>query len=145
MLDHPWLSMPDDYDYKMNDIDYKKYKLRQTYEGIENDFQTGDRQPRSNKRAAEYQEYCPGERTFTCEVNQLQEDETDEHGADIEDNESSVMDSSSDSEGGNDTLSRSFTSDSGKREDEFNLNASFNGGYVPNTDLSRVDKGQGNP
>jgi len=69
MLDHPWLSMPDDYDYKMNDIDYKKYKLRQTYEGIENDFQTGDRQPRSNKRAAEYQEYCPGERTFTCEIN----------------------------------------------------------------------------
>lgn len=55
------------------------------------------------------------------------------------------MDSSSYSEGGNDTLSRNFTSDSGKREDEFNLNASFNGGYVPNTDLRRVDKGQGNP
>lgn len=54
------------------------------------------------------------------------------------------MDSSSDSDD-SDTLSRSFTSDTGKREDEFNLNVSFNGGYVPNTDLSRVDKGHGNP
>lgn len=26
-------------------------------------------------------------------------------------------------------------------EDEFNLNMSFSGGYVPNTDLRRVDKG----
>ena len=30
-------------------------------------------------------------------------------------------------------------------DDEYNLNVSFCGGYVPNTDLSRVDKGQGNP
>jgi hypothetical protein len=28
---------------------------------------------------------------------------------------------------------------------EFDLNVSFSGGYVPNTDLTRVDKGQGNP
>ena len=28
---------------------------------------------------------------------------------------------------------------------EFDLNISFSGGYVPNTDLGRVDKGQGNP
>ena len=28
---------------------------------------------------------------------------------------------------------------------EFDLNISFSGGYVPNTDLIRVDKGQGNP
>ena len=34
-----------------------------------------------------------------------------------------------------------------KKEDaaEFDLNISFSGGYVPNTDLGRVDKGQGNP
>ena len=35
-----------------------------------------------------------------------------------------------------------------KNEDEqaeFDLNISFSGGYVPNTDLSRVDKGQSNP
>lgn len=30
-------------------------------------------------------------------------------------------------------------------EKEFNLNVSFTGGYLPNTDISRVDKGQGNP
>jgi hypothetical protein len=30
-------------------------------------------------------------------------------------------------------------------EEEYNLNISFTGGYMPNTDLSRVDKGQGNP
>ncbi len=30
-------------------------------------------------------------------------------------------------------------------EEEFNLNTSFSGGYLANTDLSRVDKGQGNP
>jgi len=33
-----------------------------------------------------------------------------------------------------------------KKDDaEFDLNISFSGGYVPNTDLIRVDKGQGNP
>jgi hypothetical protein len=31
--------------------------------------------------------------------------------------------------------------DDGEAEEEFNLNVSFSGGYVPNTDLSRVDKG----
>ena len=33
----------------------------------------------------------------------------------------------------------------GIEDDEFNLNISFSGGYIPNTDLSRVDKGLGNP
>lgn len=32
-----------------------------------------------------------------------------------------------------------------QKDDEYNLNISFCGGYVPNTDLARVDKGQGNP
>jgi len=31
------------------------------------------------------------------------------------------------------------------QDEEFNLNVSFTGGYIPNTDLTRVDKGQGNP
>jgi hypothetical protein len=35
--------------------------------------------------------------------------------------------------------------DRDQANDEFNLNLSFTGGYVPNTDLTRVDKGQGNP
>jgi hypothetical protein len=30
-------------------------------------------------------------------------------------------------------------------EAEFDMNISFSGGYVPNTDLIRVDKGLGNP
>lgn len=30
-------------------------------------------------------------------------------------------------------------------QDEFNLNVSFSGGYMPNTDLSRVDKSMSNP
>jgi hypothetical protein len=30
-------------------------------------------------------------------------------------------------------------------DNECELNISFSGGYVPNTDLSRVDKGLGNP
>ena len=32
-----------------------------------------------------------------------------------------------------------------EKDEEFDLNISFSGGYVPNTDLIRVDKGQGNP
>ena len=35
--------------------------------------------------------------------------------------------------------------DDDDKESEFDLNISFSGGYVPNTDLIRVDKGQGNP
>ena len=42
-------------------------------------------------------------------------------------------------------MSLSGENKDGAGEDEFNLNISFTGGYVPNTDLSRVDKGQGNP
>lgn len=52
---------------------------------------------------------------------------------------------SSDDEDDSD-LSLSFISENNrKKEEEFNLNVSFTGGYVPNTDLGRVDKGQGNP
>lgn len=32
-----------------------------------------------------------------------------------------------------------------EKDEEFDLNISFSGGYVPNTDCMRVDKGQGNP
>ena len=32
-----------------------------------------------------------------------------------------------------------------EKDEEFDLNISFSGGYVPNTDCARVDKGQGNP
>ena len=55
-------------------------------------------------------------------------------------------DPSTSSDESNCARSLSFVSENNrKREEEFNLNVSFTGGYVPNTDLSRVDKGQGNP
>ena len=34
MLDHPWLKMADDYDYKMSDMEYKKWNVKQTIESI---------------------------------------------------------------------------------------------------------------
>lgn len=37
--------------------------------------------------------------------------------------------------------SLSFNEDDKQLDEEFNLNVSFTGGYVPNTDLARVDKG----
>jgi hypothetical protein len=40
--------------------------------------------------------------------------------------------------------SLSLDGDNAKRQiedDDFNMNVSFLGGYVPNTDLTRVDKG----
>ena len=61
----------------------------------------------------------------------------DESDGDLEDN--------LDSEFGGLNRSMSFGSTNSGTEEEFNLNCSFTGGYMPNTDLSRVDKGQGNP
>jgi hypothetical protein len=53
-----------------------------------------------------------------------------------------TLDSDSDSDS-----SVSLSGDKGDefKDEEFNLNISFAGGYIPNTDLTRVDKGQGNP
>ena len=42
MLDHPWLTMPDDYNYRMSDLEYKKFKLRQTVEAVNDDFVNKD-------------------------------------------------------------------------------------------------------
>jgi hypothetical protein len=39
----------------------------------------------------------------------------------------------------------SFTSGPKDSNQKDELNMSFNGGYVPNMDLDRVDKGEGNP
>lgn len=53
------------------------------------------------------------------------------------DNEANTHDSESDS-----SLSLTGKDRSEESEtEEFNLNCSFTGGYLPNTDLSRVDKG----
>ena len=155
MLDHPWLKMPDDYNFKMDDLEYKKYKLKQTFQGIENDFLSGDRNAGigKTKRQADYPEYCPGARTFEGNISDLADSDCDINGGDCEDNvslssleEKSSKDDATSESSSSDDLSASFTSDSRNRVDEeFNLNVSFTGGYVPNTDLTRVDKGQGNP
>jgi hypothetical protein len=155
MLDHPWLKMADDYNFKMDDLEYKKYKLKQTFQGIENDFLSGERNAAmgKTKRQADYQEYCPGARTFEGNISDLADSDSDINGGDCEDNvslssleEKSSKDDATSESSSSDDLSASFTSDSKNRVDEeFNLNVSFTGGYVPNTDLTRVDKGQGNP
>lgn len=50
MLDHPWFSMPDDFNYRMSDLEYKKFKLRQTIENVNDDFLTQDPNlPRTKK------------------------------------------------------------------------------------------------
>lgn len=82
-----------------------------------------------------------GESTqFDCNVSELAESDSEINGGDREDNTSLESD--------NDTLSSlSLTGEPKGQEieEEFNLNQSFTGGYLPNTDLTRVDKGQGNP
>jgi hypothetical protein len=37
MLENPWLSMPDDYNYRMSDLEFKKYSLKQRVENIESE------------------------------------------------------------------------------------------------------------
>ena len=141
MLDHPWLSMSDNYDYKMNEIEFKKYKFKQTFEGVNNEFLQGDRNSSSlPKKQDHYQDFCPGARVFNCKVSELESSDESINGGDCEDNISdlSSMDSSTESE-------RSLTNGKDQLADEYTLNHSFTGGYVPNQDLVRVDKGQGNP
>lgn len=38
LLDHPWLSMPDGYNYKMSDLEYKKYKLKRSVESANEEY-----------------------------------------------------------------------------------------------------------
>ncbi len=71
-------------------------------------------------------------------VSELGESETEINCADNEDNV--TLDSRSE-----ESVSLTGEKREGELEDEFNLNISFTGGYIPNTDLTRVDKGLGNP
>lgn len=70
-------------------------------------------------------------------MSELADSDSDINGGDREDN----VTLNSDEE-----LDKSMSLDGGRdlgkeEEEEFNLNISFCGGYVPNTDLTRVDKG----
>jgi hypothetical protein len=71
-------------------------------------------------------------------IGELVSDESELAEADDEDNVSlEFCDTDEDS--------LSLTGACEDEEQEFQANVSFSGGYIPNTDLSRVDKGQGNP
>ena len=60
----------------------------------------------------------------------------------VDPRDASVKGSSTSSDDDSEDKSRSFTCEGDRKpEEEFNLNVSFTGGYVPNTDLTRVDKG----
>jgi hypothetical protein len=48
LLDHPWLSMADDYNYRMSDIDYKKYKLKRSIEAANEEFLMQEYKTRKN-------------------------------------------------------------------------------------------------
>lgn len=38
LLDHPWLKMPDDYSFRMSDLEFKKYNLKQSIETANLEF-----------------------------------------------------------------------------------------------------------
>ena len=74
-------------------------------------------------------------------IGELVDNDSEIADADEEDNVSFEM-ADTDESSVSLTGRKSINSDD---EAEFQTNVSFSGGYVPNTDLSRVDKGQGNP
>ena len=122
--------MPDEYNHKMSDLEFQKYNLKQTTELQEQD------QEKQQELKAGFRD-----RVEDVGIGVLVEDESELAEGDEEDNVSlEMMDTDDDS--------MSLTgkkSDNSDEEAEFQTNVSFSGGYVPNTDLSRVDKGQGNP
>ena len=76
-------------------------------------------------------------------IGELVDNDSEIADADEEDNCSMV---DTDDDDGRDSVSLTGRKSHGSDdEQEFQTNVSFSGGYVPNTDLSRVDKGQGNP
>lgn len=56
LLDHPWLKMADDYNYRMSDLEYKKYKLKTSMEAANSEFLLGEykgRKARSNNQGGD--------------------------------------------------------------------------------------------
>lgn len=104
-------------------------------ESVNDDFMKKEPGQSPKAKKANYNEYQ--DKQFDCNVSELNDSDSDINAGDKEDNV--TLDSGSEK-------SLSFRGEEGKESDEeFNLNVSFTGGYVPNTDLTRVDKGQGNP
>jgi hypothetical protein len=82
--------MPDDYNYRMSDIDYKKYKLKRSVESANEEFLMQEYKERKNQRGANGGMYQPehfvGERKFECNASELAESDEDINGGDQEDN-----------------------------------------------------------
>ena len=125
--------MPDDYSFKMTDLEYKKFTLRNTIDSVKE-------QALSKYTNAQKGLNGANDVPDDCNVSELVDSDSDINAGDDEDN----ADSSDELD---DVESLSLSGDHSKSplEEEFNLNVSFSGGYIPNTDLTRVDKGQGNP
>jgi len=49
MLDHPWLKMPDDYSFRMSDLEYKKYQLKSNIEAVKEENYSKDLHSKNSK------------------------------------------------------------------------------------------------
>ena len=124
MLKHPWLNMESNYDTKMTELEYRKMQL------VSDVYNEGkiDSDP--------------------SDVSELGETDNEMNYADVDDNAhgdilATAEDGESEKEdGGGKEESEDWGSRSESGEDELNLNTSFTGGYLPNTNLSRIDKGR---
>ena len=144
MLEHPWLKMPAEYNVRMTDFEYKKYQMKQTINDTHDDRYdptVAAGSPAGKNRAMEK----PNAKMNQMKLSDLADSDRELDDGDVEDNVSLDSDDSG-------CLNDSLTGPPGamkdsdeKDEEEFNLNISFAGGYMPNTDLTRVDKGAGNP
>ena len=56
MLEHYWLKMPDDFNYRMSDLEYKKFKLKSTIESVHDEYLKADPMKPKTKKT-NYQEY----------------------------------------------------------------------------------------
>ena len=125
MLAHPWLAMGDNYQTRMSDLEFEKFQLKQT-------------------TLLQMQEECGSNETLAFtqtddgNIGQLIKSDDELVEADLEDNLSFEFDS-------DDSLSLTGEKNEEHEAEEFNLNVSFTGGYLPNTDLSRFDKKQNAP
>ena len=75
--------MADDYNYKMSDLEYKKYKLKQSIESANEEFINGEH--RQKKKAGQLDNYV-GARRFECNVSELAQSDHEINCGDEEDN-----------------------------------------------------------
>ena len=99
MLNHPWLTMPDDYNHKMSDLEFQKFNLKQTTELAE---QEAEKQ--AHIKAGLF------EKIDEVGIGELVDDDFELNGADDEDNVSLEM-ADTDEDSISLTGKRSFNSD----------------------------------